>query len=138
MADEIKPDDAAVVVEAVTPVEVAAPKKRGPRAKKATADATTAEASVASPARRGRRRKDASADVNAVQTKTGRKPRVKGAAKAAAKSVLPKSSEVAPVSVLDEITDLLQLEEENARLRKALAEKLRAENADLRKRLGRN
>lgn len=38
--------------------------------------------------------------------------------------------------VLDDIADLLQLEEENARLRKALAEKLRAENAELHKRLG--
>jgi hypothetical protein len=36
----------------------------------------------------------------------------------------------------DEMTDLLQLEEENQKLRKLLAEKLRAENADLRKRLG--
>lgn len=35
----------------------------------------------------------------------------------------------------DEMADLLQLEEENQRLRKLLAEKLRAENADLRKRL---
>jgi hypothetical protein len=33
------------------------------------------------------------------------------------------------------MADLLQLEEENQRLRKLLAEKLRAENADLRKRL---
>jgi hypothetical protein len=32
--------------------------------------------------------------------------------------------------------DLLQLEEENKQLRKTLAEKLRTENADLRKRLG--
>jgi hypothetical protein len=34
------------------------------------------------------------------------------------------------------MVDLIQLEEENKRLRAALAEKLRAENADLRKRLG--
>lgn len=38
---------------------------------------------------------------------------------------------------LDEFADLLQLENENQSLRKALSEKLRAENADLRKRLGR-
>lgn len=36
----------------------------------------------------------------------------------------------------DELADLVQLEEENQRLRKRLAEKLRAENAELRKRLG--
>jgi putative transposase len=36
----------------------------------------------------------------------------------------------------DEFEDLIKLEEENKNLRKALSEKLRAENADLRKRLG--
>lgn len=40
------------------------------------------------------------------------------------------------VTAIDEMADLIQLEEENKRLRKTLAEKLRAENADLRKRLG--
>jgi putative transposase len=41
-----------------------------------------------------------------------------------------------PVSVGNGLADLVQLEEENQRLRKILAEKLRAENAELRKRLG--
>lgn len=41
-----------------------------------------------------------------------------------------------PVATGDEFADLVALEEENQRLRKLLAEKLRAENADLRKRLG--
>ncbi|NTI26693.1 transposase [Rhizobium rhizogenes] len=36
----------------------------------------------------------------------------------------------------DEFADLVQLERENQRLRQILAEKLRAENAELRKRLG--
>jgi putative transposase len=36
----------------------------------------------------------------------------------------------------DGFADLLKLEEENQKLRKALSEKLRAENADLRKKLG--
>ncbi|WP_018240278.1 transposase [Ensifer sp. BR816] len=36
----------------------------------------------------------------------------------------------------DELADFVRLDEENQRLRKLLAEKLRAENADLRKRLG--
>lgn len=39
-------------------------------------------------------------------------------------------------SAKDEMAELLQLEEENKRLRRTLADKLRAENADLRKRLG--
>jgi hypothetical protein len=34
------------------------------------------------------------------------------------------------------MADLIQLEEENKSLRRNLADKLRAENADLRKRLG--
>jgi putative transposase len=41
-------------------------------------------------------------------------------------------------SVDDEFAEFIQLEEENRRLRKLLSEKLRAENADLRKRLGMN
>jgi len=44
----------------------------------------------------------------------------------------------ASVSARDDMADLIQLEEENSRLRKTLAEKLRSENADLRKRLGLN
>ncbi|RVE81211.1 transcriptional regulator [Sinorhizobium meliloti] len=36
----------------------------------------------------------------------------------------------------DELADLIELEEENQRLRKRLAKKLRAENAELRKKLG--
>ncbi len=43
---------------------------------------------------------------------------------------------IAPVSAMDEMAELLQLEEENKRLRQSLAEKLRTENTDLRKRLG--
>jgi hypothetical protein len=43
---------------------------------------------------------------------------------------------VAPASKGDELTDLVELEAENARLKKRLAEHLRKENAELRKRLG--
>lgn len=41
-----------------------------------------------------------------------------------------------PLVADDELADLFQLEQENVRLRKILAEKLRAENAQLRRRLG--
>jgi hypothetical protein len=37
---------------------------------------------------------------------------------------------------MDEFADLIALEAENQKLRRSLAEKLRAENADLRKKLG--
>jgi putative transposase len=43
--------------------------------------------------------------------------------------------EAAPVYT-DGFADLLKLEEENQKLRKTLSDKLRAENADLRKKLG--
>ncbi|MBY4611626.1 transposase [Rhizobium sp. 9T] len=44
--------------------------------------------------------------------------------------------QAAPASEDDELAEFIQLEEENRRLRKLLSEKLRAENAALRKRLG--
>lgn len=43
-----------------------------------------------------------------------------------------------PVAVDDGFAEFIQLEEENRRLRKLLGEKLRAENVELRKRLGIN
>ncbi len=52
-------------------------------------------------------------------------------------SLKPVSQPVAePFSNGDEFAELVQLEAENERLRKLLSEKLRAENSDLRKRLG--
>lgn len=42
----------------------------------------------------------------------------------------------APRSTGDDLKDLLALEAENVRLKKLLAERLRAENAELKKRLG--
>lgn len=59
----------------------------------------------------------------------------KAAAKPAAAPAASKTSNK-PVSADDEIAEFIALEEENRRLRKLVSEKLRAENADLRKRLG--
>jgi putative transposase len=56
-------------------------------------------------------------------------------AKPAVAPAAPKAS-VKPVSTDDDIAELIALEEENRRLRKLVSEKLRAENADFRKRLG--
>lgn len=107
-----------------------APKKqRKPRAKKAAPEAAAADV-AAEPAAAGKRAKQV----------RGRKPKAaeaaisaKAPAKRAAKAIA--SPAAVPVDAADEMADLLQLEEENQRLRKLLAEKLRAENADLRKRL---
>ncbi|MBY3252531.1 transcriptional regulator [Rhizobium laguerreae] len=122
--------DAPIVVE--TPI---APKKqRKPRAKKAAALETASADTTAEPAaalagvaggvkRRGRKTKVIEAAASAKRTPVRRAPKAVQTAPAA------------PMTAIDEMADLLQLEEENQRLRKLLAEKLRAENADLRKRL---
>jgi hypothetical protein len=141
MADESNTGNTEIVATA-PPADVAPPKKRrGPRPKNVVADATaeSPEAAAAQPVRGRRKRADKSAEGNlsAEAPATG-KTRAKKVAKGAGGARGPKqpTTTAAPAPVLDDIADLLQLEEENAQLRKALAEKLRAENADLRKRLG--
>ena len=130
MADEFD----AVTTQDMTAVEtpVEAKKQRKPRAKKEALDAAAGDAAgepVVAPAngvekqKRGRR-------TNSLDNA--------GAAKRVPVKRPPKAVQATPVVQTtpgDEISDLLQLEEENQRLRKLLAEKLRAENADLRKRL---
>ncbi|WP_105429537.1 MULTISPECIES: transcriptional regulator [Neorhizobium] len=134
LQETIMADDMNTMTDAETPTVAApAPKKeRKPRAKKAAAETASAAVS-AQPA--------AASNAAAVKPKRGRKARsdegapsakrapVKRAAKAVQAATAPS------VAAVDEFADLLQLEDENQRLRKQLAEKLRAENADLRKRL---
>jgi hypothetical protein len=105
-------------------------KERKPRVKKAAAETVSAAVS-AQPA----------PNATAVKPKRGRKAaKSDEAATSAIRAPVkraPKAVQAAAPSVtaVDEFADLLQLEEENQRLRKLLAEKLRTENADLRKRL---
>ena len=138
MADESNTE----IVETAPPAEVAPPKKRrGPRPKNVVADATAEapEAAAAQPVRGRRKRADKAADGKlSVEAPAVRKTRAKKVAKGAGepRGAKQPTATTAPAPVLDDIADLRQLEEENARLRKVLAEKLRAENADLRKRLG--
>jgi len=140
MADDNNVTSTSEAVDAAAPAEVPAPKKqRGPR-KKITAEATGSAVSVAkSPKGTRRKRSDligetkpasvgAAAPAKGKATTGVRGPRKYGSAKQAANT--------GAVTAIDDVADLLQLEEENTRLRKTLAEKLRAENADLRKRLG--
>jgi putative transposase len=111
--------------------EVAAPvkKTRAPRQKKdvvakdVATDVVAASTESAKPAR-GRAKKAKAAPAKAEV-----------APKAARAKRTPKA-ETAPAVVADALDDLITLEEENQRLRKLLAEKLRGENADLRKKLG--
>ncbi|MGR8965010.1 transcriptional regulator (plasmid) [Rhizobium leguminosarum] len=120
-------------VPTVVETPIAPKKQRKPRAKKAAALETAPADAAAEPAaaltgagggkRRGRKAKVIEAASSAKPARVSRAPKAEQTASAA------------PMAAIDEMADLLQLEEENQRLRKLLAEKLRAENADLRKRL---
>lgn len=109
-----------------------AKKQRKPRAKKAFAEMGPSEAAT-EPA--------AASNASAGKQRRGRKAKSDGGAMKAKRAPVkrgPKAVQIATTpspAAIDEMADLLQLEEENRRLRKLLAEKLRAENADLRKRL---
>ena len=112
-------------------------KRRAGRPKKMTG-AALSELS-AKPARRGRRkRSDAVMPIEMATVANVAAPAIVKARRKnhANKPAVPKAE--ATVVGSDEFADLVQLEGENKRLRKALAEKLRSENADLRKRLGLN
>ncbi|MBY5447833.1 transcriptional regulator [Rhizobium leguminosarum] len=135
LQETIMADENDTMTNANTPAAAApdVPKKvRKPRAKKvvpATAPVTvSAEPAVASGAAAGKQKRGRKAKPDEGTPSAKRAP-VKRASKAVSTAAAPS------VAAVDEIADLLQLEEENQRLRKLLAEKLRAENADLRKRL---
>ena len=130
MADE---NDTITDAEASAAASPDAPKKqRKPRAKKAATEMGSVEAATepaaASNAQAGKQRRGREAKSDGGVMKAKRTP-VKRGPKAVQTVAVPSPA------AIDEMADLLQLEEENRRLRRLLAEKLRAENADLRKRL---
>ncbi|MBB3610562.1 SyrB-like regulator [Rhizobium sp. BK602] len=137
MADENSASPIAEVAATDAAVKAPAPKKqRAPRRRKAATEETV----IASPAKteklpRGRRKSVAQAAEAKLAPETAAV-----ASKRTRKNVgpkkTPKQTAKAPASAADEMADLIQLEQENKKLRKTLADKLRAENADLRKRLG--
>jgi hypothetical protein len=143
MADE---NNTGVAAETVTPETAPLAKKtRGPNRKKVATEAVSAADTVAAEApmkkTRAKRGEKAAATklIKAAKAeKAAKTPRAPAASKPAAKvAVAPvASASVAAASASDEFADLLKLEEENKALRKQLGEKLRAENADLKKRLG--
>lgn len=144
MADENNTGTITEIAEADAPANAPAPKKqRAPRRQKAVAEATVA-ASLAKAVKvpRGRRKRGepaVEAKLSPEETQVAAKSTRKDAVKDTGRKRTPKQTEQtvkAPAPVLDEMADLIQLEEENKKLRKTLADKLRAENADLRKRLG--
>jgi putative transposase len=123
-------------------------KKRSPRHGKTAAETGRAlsEAPAAKPRRyseQERKEKLKLIETQVTESKGTLKDAIKSAGiseqtyyqwKRTAKPVEQKAEKPLPAG--EELADLVRLEEENQRLRKLLAEKLRAENAELRKRLG--
>ena len=107
--------------------QASAPKKqRKPRARKAVVETGLVEIALKTPAGKQKRARKPRSDQGKSRVKH---PAISHAPKAAQTETAISSA------VFDEIADLQQLEEENRKLRALLADKLRAENADLRKRL---
>jgi len=131
MADDINTNDIEIGG-ATGPAESVAKKTRAPRRPKNTIGAAS-------------NAENASSDKPIKKTRakrgSGKIARAQKAAVLASSQGRPaaptKQAEIESVAI-DEIADLLALEEENRDLRKQLSEKLRAENAELRKRLGQN
>lgn len=131
MADETMTEtNVATEALAVAPAEKKTRKPRAPKAaaKIATSDVTASPAEQPvkkTRAKRGSKIAPLKAEKAAVEPNKAStpKPRAKGDAPA-------------PVAPVDDIAELIKLEEENKQLRKELSDKLRSENAELRKRLG--
>ncbi|MEZ2129760.1 MULTISPECIES: transposase [unclassified Sinorhizobium] len=129
-------------------VEPPAPKKTS-RARKATAAKTGVGSSKpVKPKTRGLSDQEKLEKVGQIEAEVAGGATLKDAVKSAgisdqtyyqwkkATAQSPAQVSVVSVSVDDELAEFNQLEEENRRLRKLLSDKLRAENAALRKRLG--
>jgi hypothetical protein len=143
MADEDNAGAVLVGAETNMPVKAPAVKKQRARRVKKPALETTAAPSIATTEKVKRGRRKRSEETDDVNVATAAPAAGKRGAKAAPQ-VQKSGTRVkrvrqpieTPTSAIDEMAELLMLEEENKRLRKSLAEKLRGENADLRKRLG--
>ncbi len=148
MADESNAGPVAAAEATDTEVKApAAKKQRSPRPQKAASEPAQPKTPAAK--RRGYTEQEKSEKLRLIQTQVTAgntlKDAIKSAAiseqtyyhwKGAAKPLEQKGTSTKPLPDGDELADFVQLEEENQRLRKLLAEKLRAENAELRKRLG--
>jgi putative transposase len=131
MADEI---NATSTTDNLVPT-AAVKKTRGPNKSKAAVDVVA----ISAPAKKTRVSKKSSAKENrtaSAPAQVEKAPTKTAIAKPEKATRGPRKAQAA-ISSTDGFADLMSLEEENQKLRKALAEKLRAENADLRKKLGR-
>ena len=111
------------------------------RAAKSGKQAPLSEA-VASPTVRTARRtyseKERVQKLGEIEKQTGRGDSIKDAVKKAgiSEQTYYQWKKTAGQTLGDELRDLVKLEEENVRLKKLLADRLRKENAELRKKLG--
>ncbi|MEX2745778.1 transposase [Rhizobium mongolense] len=137
------PPDSVVVAAAEPPTP-----KKASRAKSATAEKTRTGSSTVKPKTRGLSDEEKREKIGQIEAQVADGATLKEAVKTAGisdqtyyqwkKTTAQPVTRIpaAAVSVDDELAEFIQLEEENRRLRKLLSEKLRAENADLSKRLG--
>ncbi|MBX4971019.1 hypothetical protein ABID08_005802 [Rhizobium binae] len=145
MAEENNTGAATGGAETDAPLKTNVKKKRAPRRQKQAAEPAPVvteavieplpAAGAAKSVERGRGRKPRSIEAKPSDAKGTLKGRGRNKTAKLAPQ-MAKASAPAPAPAVDELEDLIQLEEENKRLRKLLAEKLRQENTDLRKRLG--
>ncbi|RUU14563.1 transcriptional regulator [Mesorhizobium sp. USDA-HM6] len=153
MANRLETETAVVPTEPAAKVETPKPKARTPRSRKPSAELSapgrkngakpTAATTEAPPsARTGRKvysAKERGQKLAQIETLIGGGATLKSAAKQAGISeqtyYLWKKAAM-PAADSDELKDLVALEEENKRLKSLLADRLRNENAELKKRLG--
>lgn len=147
MADESKAGPFATIEANAGTKSPTAKKRRSPRLQKAAAEQVRdSKGTAAKPRRYSDQEKNDKLkliETQVAERKSTLKDAIKSAGiseqtyyqwKRAAKPVDQKDDKTRPAG--DELADLVQLEKENSRLRQLLADKLRAENAELRKRLG--
>jgi len=154
MPDLQEAETVEAVPEAPTTVEASEPKKRAPRPKKAKAApkpriakeaakpaSKTAEAPAAT-ARAKRKiysQKERAQILAKIEKATGRGASIKAAVSEAGVSeqtYYQWKKAVETAALPSDLNDLVALEEENKKLRRQLAERLRQENAELKKKLG--
>ncbi|KKA06722.1 transcriptional regulator [Sinorhizobium meliloti] len=149
MADESNTGAVATAVAADAEVKPPTAKKlRSPRLQKAAAEPAQPKTPAPKPRRYSEQERNDKLKLIETQVSEGNtlKNAIQSAgiseqtyyhSKGAARTSAQKDDKITnPLPAGDELADLVELEEENQKLRKRLAEKLRAENAELRKRLG--
>lgn len=151
MTDELNPEQTGPVVSTETGKTEQEKKKRKPPAKRKTVTApSAAKADLTAATAKPRRYSDEERahKLSEIEARAADGESLKSAIKSAgiseqtfyqwrrAAADQPKAETKAKAGDLETLSDLVELEAENIRLRSLLADKLRAENTELRKRLG--